>query len=128
MKEPLDKPNDSPQTCQKIAIKYCNEEICNGYLQNKYRNVDFKHKWCKKTIKKGGIILRQAVDNLIKIKHGKDMTAGEMKNQTHRNCITSILSPHMSELGKKVPDHSDWLFGDNIVSRINQIKAKQPAL
>ena len=39
----------------------------------------------------------------------------------------------MSELGKKVPEDSDWLFGDNdsnwlFVSRINQIKAKQQAL
>ena len=34
----------------------------------------------------------------------------------------------MSELGKKVPEDSDWLFGDNIVSRVNQIKAKQQAL
>ena len=34
----------------------------------------------------------------------------------------------MSELGKKVPEDSDWLFGDNIVFRINQIKAKQQAL
>ena len=34
----------------------------------------------------------------------------------------------MSELGKKVPEDSDWLFGDNIVPRINEIKAKQVAL
>ena len=34
----------------------------------------------------------------------------------------------MSELGKKVPDDSEWLFGDNIVSRISHIKDKQQAL
>ena len=34
----------------------------------------------------------------------------------------------MSKLGKKVPEDSDWLFGENVVSRINQIKAKQQAL
>ena len=34
----------------------------------------------------------------------------------------------MSELSKKVPKDSDWLFGDNIVSRINQNKAKQQSL
>ena len=34
----------------------------------------------------------------------------------------------MIEQGKRVPEDSDWLFGDNIVSRINQIKAKQQAL
>ena len=34
----------------------------------------------------------------------------------------------MSELGKKVIEYSDWLFKDNIVSRINQIKAKQQGL
>ena len=34
----------------------------------------------------------------------------------------------MSELGKKVPEDFDWLFGDNIVSRVNQITAKQQTL
>ena len=34
----------------------------------------------------------------------------------------------MSKLGKKVPEDSDWLFGENVVSRINQVKAKQQAL
>ena len=104
------------------------------------------------TINKSGIILGQVADNLIKIKHSKDMTAGDMKNavmpliqmctdgftflahgnnllnQTRRNDITSVLPRHMSELGKKVPEDSDWLFGDNIASKINQVKAKQQAL
>ena len=51
-----------------------------------------------------------------------------MLNQTRRNYITSVLPSHMSELGKKVIEYSDWLFEDNIVSRINQIKAKQQGL
>ena len=34
----------------------------------------------------------------------------------------------MSKLGKKEPEDSDWLFRDNVVSRINQIKAKQQGL
>ena len=34
----------------------------------------------------------------------------------------------MIEQGKRIPEDSDWLFGDNIVPRINQIKAKQQAL
>ena len=49
-------------------------------------------------------------------------------NQTCRNYTTSVLPRHMSELGKKVPEDSDWLFGGNIVSRINHIKSKQQAL
>ena len=49
-------------------------------------------------------------------------------NQTRRNYITSILPRHMSDLGKKVPEDFDWLFGDDIVSRINQINGKQQAL
>ena len=157
-KEPLDKLKDEmgtydpPQNCQKLAIKYCNEEIWNGHLQNKQRNVDLKTQKVQKTINKGGIILGQVADSLIKIKHSKDMTASDMKNavmpliqmctngltflahgnnllnQTRRNYITSVLPRHMSELGKKVPEDSDWLFGDNVVSGINQIKAKQQAL
>ena len=112
-----------------------------------------KHKRkVQKTINKGDIILGQVADSLIKIKHNKDMTAGGEKNavmpliqmckdgltflahcnnlvnQTHRNYITSFSPRPMSELGKKVPEDSDWLFGDNIVFRINQIKAKQQAL
>ena len=34
----------------------------------------------------------------------------------------------MSEFDKKVPEDSDWLFGYNTVSRINQIIGKQQAL
>ena len=49
-------------------------------------------------------------------------------NQTRRNYITFILPWNMSKLSNKVPENSDWFFGDNIVSRINQIKAKQQAL
>ena len=143
---------DPPQNCQKLAIKYCNEEIWNGHLQNKHRNVDLKTQKVQKTINEGGIILGQVADSLIKTKHSKDMTAGDMKNavmlliqmctdgltflahsnnllnQARRNYITSVLPRHMSELGKKVPEDSDWLFGDNIVSIINQIKTKQQAL
>ena len=34
----------------------------------------------QKTINKGGIILEQVANNLIKIKHSKHMAAGDMKN------------------------------------------------
>ena len=82
-KEPLDKLKDEmgtydpPQNCQKLAIKYCNEEIWNGHLQNKHRNVDLKTQKVQKTINKGGIILGQVADSLIKIKHNKNMTVSE---------------------------------------------------
>ena len=33
----------------------------------------------QKTINKGGIILGQVADTWIKLKHSKDMTAGDMK-------------------------------------------------
>ena len=71
--------HDPPQNCQKLAIKYCNEEIWNRHLQNKHRNVDLKTPKVQKT-NKGGIILGEVADNLIKIKHSKDMTGGDMKN------------------------------------------------
>ena len=70
-KEPLDQLKDEmdtydpPQNYQKLAIKYCNEEIWNGYLQNKHRNVDLKIQKVQKTINKGGIILVQVADSLI---------------------------------------------------------------
>ena len=71
---------DPPQNCQKLATKYCNEEIWNGHLQNKHRYVDLKTQKVEKTINKAGIILGEMTDNLIKMKHSKDMTAGVMKN------------------------------------------------
>ena len=110
---------DPPQNCQKLAIKYCNEEIWNGHFQNKHRNVDLKTQKGQKTINKGGIILGQVADSLIKIKHNKDMTASDMKNavmpliqmctdgltflahgnnllnQTCRNYITCLTSAHV---------------------------------
>ena len=60
---------DPPKNCQKLAIKYCNEEIWTGHLQNKHRNVDLKTQKVQKTINKAGMILGQVADSLIKIKH-----------------------------------------------------------
>ena len=60
--------HDPPQNYQKLAIKYCNEEIWNRHLQNKHRNVDLK---TPKVHIKGA-------DNLVKIKHSKDMIGGDM--------------------------------------------------
>ena len=57
------------------------------------------------------------------LEHGNNLL-----NQMHRNYITFILPWNMSKLGNEVPENSDWFFGDNIVSRINQIKAIQQAL
>ena len=42
--------------------------------------MDLKIQKVQKTINKGGIILGQVADSLIKIKHSKDMTASDMKN------------------------------------------------
>ena len=71
---------DPSHNWQKHVIKYCNEEIWNGHLQNKNRNPDLKTQMMQKTINKGGIILGQVANNLIKIKHSKHMAAGDMKN------------------------------------------------
>ena len=68
-------------------------------------------------------LIQMCTDGLTFLAHGNNLL-----NQTRRNYITSVLPRHMSELGKKVPEDSDWLFGDNVVSRINQIKAKQQAV
>ena len=62
-------------------------------------------------------------DGLTFLAHGNNLL-----NQPRRNYITSVLPRHMSELGKKVPEDSDWVFGYNTVSRINQIIGKQQAL
>ena len=42
--------------------------------------MDLKTQKVQKTINKGGIILGQVSDNLIKIKHNKDVTADDMIN------------------------------------------------
>ena len=114
--------------------------------------MDPKIQKVQKTINNGGIVLGNVADNLIKIKYSKDMTAidkenavmlliqmftggltslaqgNNLLNQTCLHHITSVLPRHISELSKKVPEDSDWLFADNIVSRINKIKGKQLAL
>ena len=46
----------------------------------KNKNVDLKTQKVQKTINKGGIILGQGADTLIKLKHSKDMTLGDMEN------------------------------------------------
>ena len=68
-------------------------------------------------------LIQMCTYGLTFLAHGNNLL-----NQTRWNYIISVLPRHMSELGKKVPEDSDWLFGDNIVSRINQIKARQQAL
>ena len=124
----------------------------NGHPQNKHSNVDLKIQKVQKTINKGGLVLGDVADNLIKMKYSKDMTASDKENavmlliqmftggltslaqgnnllnQARRNHITSVLLRLMSELSKKVPEDFDWLFVDNIVSRINKIKGKRQAL
>ena len=42
--------------------------------------MDLKTQKVQKSINKGGIILGQVADNLIKIKYSKDMTVGDIKN------------------------------------------------
>ena len=64
-------------------------------------------------------LIQMYADGFTFLVHGDNLL-----NQTRRKYITSILPRHMSELGKKVTEDSDWLFGDNIVFGINQIKAK----
>ena len=75
--------------------------------------------------------IKNAVMPLIQM-HADGLTffanGNNLLNQSRGNYITFVLPCHMSELGKKVSEDSDWLFGDNIVSRINQIKAKQQTL
>ena len=68
-------------------------------------------------------LIQMHTDGLTFLANGNNLL-----NQSRRNYITSVLPCHMSELGKKVSMDSVWLFGDNIVSRINQIKAKQQTL
>ena len=68
-------------------------------------------------------LIQMCTDGLTFLAHGNNLL-----NQTRRNYITSVLPPHMAEIGKKVPENSDLLFGDNLVARMNQIKAKQNAL
>ena len=68
-------------------------------------------------------LIQMCTDGLTFLAHGNNLL-----NLTQRNYITSILPRHISELGKKVPEDPVWLFGDNIVSWINQVKAKQQAL
>ena len=65
-------------------------------------------------------LIHMCTGRLTSFAHGN-----KILNQTRSNYITSVLPRHMSEL---VPEVSDWLFRDNIVSRINEIKAKQQAL
>ena len=73
--------------CKTFCIKwFANPKFTNFANQfcftnlNPDRNVDLKKQKLQRTINKGGIVLGQLEDNLIKIKHNKDMTAGDMKN------------------------------------------------
>ena len=60
------------------------------------RNMDLKTQKVQKSINEGGIILGQVSDNLITIKHSKDLTADDMINVVMlliQMCTDGLTSP-----------------------------------
>ena len=58
--------------------------------------MDLKTQKVQKSINEGGIILGQVSDNLIKIKHSKDLTADDMINVVMlliQMCTDGLTSP-----------------------------------
>lgn len=49
-------------------------------------------------------------------------------NQTHRIYTASVLLPYMPDLVTKVLEDYELFFGENFISKINDIKANQQAL
>ena len=78
----------------------------NGHPQNKHRNVNLKIQKVQKTINKGGIVLGDVADNLIKIKCRKDMTASD-------NIVDNIVSRINKIKGKRQALRSNWLRTQN---------------
>ena len=78
----------------------------NGHPQNKHRNFNLNIQKVQKTINKGGIVLGDVADNLIKIKCSKDMTASD-------NIVDNIVSRINKIKGKRQALRSNWLRTQN---------------
>ena len=61
-------------------------------------------------------LIQMCTDGLTFLEHDNSLL-----NQTRRNYIASVLLPYMSDLAKKVSEDCELLFGDSVISRINNI-------
>ena len=155
---PLEKMKDNtpqynrPENCQSLIVKKFNPEVWSNHLQTKHRATDLKFQKIQSTNVKSAIIFTQLADKLVNLRHNRDLSQKEVRmalsplinmcsegltflshsnqlmDQNRRNYLTSALPADIAPLAKDVPDNSDLLFGDNLITRISNIKTSHKAL
>ena len=124
---------------------------CN-HLITKHRATDLKFQKMQSANVKSAIIFTQLADKLVNLGHNRYLSqkevilalsplinicseglpflsqSNQLMDQNCRTYLTSALPADLAPLAKDVPDNSDLLFGDNINTRISNIKTSYKAL
>ena len=153
LKEKLQK-YETPKNLEKLLVPKVNEEIYEGVLKSFERSRDLKYQAIQRYILKAGVAVSQTTDNLLQIKAEikkmgsaqaitpKINTAieasfdalalmGHTESQLSA-CRRSLLrfpirkrAPKYDRLGRNVPQHSKYLYGDDLGASIKEINATQ---
>ena len=131
-----------------FVVKKCNKENWQAHLTSRDRAKDIRFQKIQAPVLIGTIAITQVTSDLVKLKNNRELTAKDVRksiipviktcteamtllghanqeaDSIKRTSIAMSLPKGLYPLAKDVPIPSEWLFGDNINARINNIKAQ----
>ena len=139
-----------PENCSSLVVKKCNKEIWQAHLTSRDRAKNLRFQKIQKVALKGNIAILPS--DLVKMKNNTELTTKDIRkliipviktcteamtflghanqeaDSIRRTNIAISLRKDLYPLAKDVPIPSEWFFGDDINTRINNIKAQQKAV
>ena len=140
-----------PENCSSLVVKKCKKEIWQAHLTSRYRAKYTHFQKILTAVLKGTSAITQVTSDLVKLKNNRELTAKDIKkaiipvikscteamtfvghanqeaDSIRRTKIAISLPKDLHLLPKGIPIPSEWLFGDDINARINNVKAQQKA-
>ena len=140
----------TPQNCN-IQTKKVNEEIWNDIMKSNNRQYDLKIQKAQNGILKAAMGIVKVSDELLSLKKRDDISKETRKNITpilqdltdimalnananmeldgfRREAISKTLPIEMKSISKNVPSDAQHLFGEEIIKKMTDIKAKNKIL
>ena len=141
-----------PENCSSLVVKKCNKEIWQTHLTTRDTAKDLRFQKIQTAVLKGTIAITQLTSDLVKLKNSREVTAKDIRkliipviktcteamtflghanqeaDSIRRTNIAISLRKDLYPLANDVPIPSEWFFGDDINTRINNIKAQQKAV
>ena len=127
-----------PENCSSLVVKKCNKQIWQAHLTSRDRAKDLRFQKIQTAVLKGTISITQVTSDLVKLKNIRELTAKDIRKSfilVIKTCTEGITfldhanqepdSIRRTNIAMPIP--SEWLFGDDINARINNIKAQQKA-